>query len=82
MDTARDLGRVEPWRESLDRSLERRGKLPRSSIELSQPRAGRAFASDNLGRESVSYRDLRRRPIPKRSMMLVASVGGILTLGV
>lgn len=81
MDTARDLGRVEPWRESLERSLERRGRLPRPSVELKQPPAGRAPASDNPARESVTSRDLRRRPIARRSMMLVTSAGGILTLG-
>ncbi len=34
----RDLGRAELWQESLERSLLRRGKLPREATEATQPR--------------------------------------------
>jgi hypothetical protein len=36
VDTVRDLGRAEPWRESLERSLARRGKLTRSTTQPNQ----------------------------------------------
>ncbi len=41
MDTARDLARADPWLESLERSLARRGKSRRSSTELTQLQSGR-----------------------------------------
>ena len=41
MEYARDLGQVDLWEESLRRSLERRGKTRRSSVELHQLRPTR-----------------------------------------
>jgi hypothetical protein len=74
----RNLARAEPWRESLERSLARRGKLPRSSIEPKQLRAQRELAQD---KELVpTYWLLCWQAIGKRWMMLVASAAGLFTL--
>jgi hypothetical protein len=80
VDSVRDLGRVEPWRESLERSLARRGKLTRSSFELSQLRPQPAPARDEYAHESTTHWPLRRRPIATRLMTLVVSAGGILAV--
>ena len=88
MDTVRDLGRVEPWRESLERSLARRGgstrsslelNQPRRQLELNQPRRQRVLAHDEFVRAPVTSWHLRSPAIAKRSMMLLASAGGIFT---
>jgi hypothetical protein len=77
----RDLAGVEPWRESLERSLARRGKLPRCSIEPNQLRSQRELAHDEeLVHESATYWLLCRRAIATRWMMLVVSAGGLCTL--
>ncbi len=66
METVRDLGHADPWRESLERSLARRGKSTRSSTEREQPRPlrGRARPQAQAVRQ--------RRP--------VLSTGSLLTL--
>jgi hypothetical protein len=80
VDTIRDLCRTEPWRESLERSLTRRGKFRRSSIEpdqLPQPELAR---DKRLVHESASYCLLCWQAITRRWMMLLASAAGLLTL--
>jgi hypothetical protein len=80
VDTVRDLGRVEPWRESRERSLARRDKSTRSPLELDRPRRQRVLDHDEFVREPVTSWPLRSRAIAKRSTMLLASAGGIFTL--
>ncbi len=80
METTRDLGRVELWQESLERSLARRGKLGCSSLELGRLRPDRDLNDEESLHQSKAYWQLRRRPGPKRSMMPVLGMGGVSTL--
>jgi hypothetical protein len=81
VDTMRDLAWVDPWRESLERSLARRGKLPRGLIKPSQRRPQRDLAyDDEREHELPVYWLLCWRAVAKRWMVLVAFAGGILSL--
>ncbi|MGO9901502.1 MAG: hypothetical protein ACLP0J_17885 [Solirubrobacteraceae bacterium] len=82
MDIVRDLGYVEPWRESLERSRARRGKPMPSPIELNRWRVERDLDRDEKRvREFASCWRGLRRAIAKRPMMLLASPAGILAIG-
>jgi hypothetical protein len=81
VDTRRDLCGADPWRESLERSLARRGKPRRSPIERSQLRAQRELPHDGaLGHAPASYLGLGWQAISQRSTMLLATAAGVLTL--
>ncbi len=77
----RDLARVEPWRESLERSLARRGDFPRCSIESGQlgPRRDPAHDEEPV-RALPTYWLLCWRAIARRWLILVAGGAGVLTL--
>jgi hypothetical protein len=80
--TMRDLAWVDPWRESLERSLARRGKLPRGLIKPSQRRPQRDLAHDDEPEHEIpAYWLLCWRAVTKRWMMLVAYAGGLITFG-
>ena len=81
MDRMRDLARVEPWRESRERSLARRCELPRSSIEPNRlgPERDPAYDEEPV-RELPTYWLLCWRAIAERWLMLVAGGAGVLTL--
>jgi hypothetical protein len=77
----RDLARVEPWRESLERSLARRGDFPRGSIEPGQLGPERDLAyEDGPVRALPTYWLLCWRAIAERWLMLVAGGAAVLTL--
>ena len=77
----RDLARVEPWRESLERSLARRGDFPGCSIEPGQLRRRRDPARDEEPVRSLPpYWLLCWRALAKRWLTLVAGAAGVLTL--
>ncbi len=81
MDRMRDLAGVEPWRESLERSLARRGDFPRCSIEPGQPRPWRDPAHDEESvRALPSYWLLCWRAIARRWPTLVAGGAAVLAL--
>jgi peptidoglycan hydrolase-like protein with peptidoglycan-binding domain len=61
VDYARDLGEVDLWEESLKRSLERRGRPRRSSVELYRLRPERNLVTGEELERSASYSELRRR---------------------
>ena len=76
MDTARDLSRVDPWQESLERSLERRRNSSRGSL-------GRDERS-NSGRRRRRARAMpaRRRSGARMSLILVAAASLVLGIAV
>ena len=78
MDTTRDLSRVDPWQESLERSRARRRNLSRESLD----RDARPQAAANSGRRRrpTRARDARRRTRARASLALVAAAS--LVLGV
>ncbi|MBV9802566.1 MAG: hypothetical protein JO130_05225 [Solirubrobacterales bacterium] len=80
MDTARDLACPALWQESLERSLARRGRPTRSSLELSHLRAERDLSRPDLLRESLTYSQLRRSAATRRPSMAVPGAGGISAL--
>ncbi len=80
MDTARDLACPALWQESLERSLARRGRPTRSSLELSHLRAERDLSRPELVRESLMYSQLRRSAATRRPSMVVPGAGGISAL--
>lgn len=80
MDTARDLACPALWQESLERSLARRGRPTRSSLELSQLRAERDLSHPELLRESLRYSQLRRSAATRRPSMVVPGAGGVSAL--
>ncbi len=81
MDTVRDLARADPWRNSLERSLARRGIALRSSATGGSRRAQReAAGNDPSVRELPNYWLLGWRAVAKRWLMLVAGAAGLLTL--
>ncbi len=80
MDTARDLACPALWQESLERSLARRGRPTRSSLELSHLRAERDLSRPDLLRESLMYSQLRRSAVNRRPSMAVPGAGGISAL--
>ncbi len=68
MDTTRDLGRVDPWQESFERSLARRGKPANSMHQVGSARRRPA--------------PRRRGPAVRRRRLLVLVAAASLTLGV
>ena len=80
MDTARDLACPALWQDSLERSLARRGRPTRSSLELSHLRAERDLSRPELVRESLMYSQLRRSAATRRPSMAVPGAGGISAL--
>jgi hypothetical protein len=78
VEYARDLGQVDLWEESLRRSLERRGRPRRSSVELHRLRPARDLTLTDVIERSAHYSQLRRqaaeRPgLPRPS----AALGGV-----
>jgi hypothetical protein len=80
VDTGRDLACPALWQESLERSLARRGRPTRSSLELSHLRAERDLSRPELVRESLIYSQLRRSAATRRPSMAVPGAGGISAL--
>ncbi len=68
MEYARDLGQVDLWEESLRRSLERRGKPRRSSVELHRLRPARDLTLGDVLERSAGYSELRRRAAARPAM--------------
>lgn len=79
MEPTRDLGRIELWEESLERSLARRGKLTRSSPELSRVRPQNPSSGDSFEKPRADSR-ARRRAVARRPGVLVPVIfaGGAL----
>ncbi len=75
MEITRDLGCAELWQESLERSLARRGKRSRSSLELYRLRPARDLTRECM-LESAAYSRLRRRAAQQRSGVPVAVGAG------
>ncbi len=81
MDYARDLGRVDVWEESLKRSLERRGRPRRSSVELYRLRPERDLTLGDVLERSASYSELRRKAAQRSTMPRPSvALGGISAL--
>lgn len=81
MDTARDLTRADPWLESLERSLARRGKSRRTSIEpgrLRDPR-GLAGVSKSVSKSATSARS-HPRTAAKRPRSPLVTTGSLAAL--
>ena len=79
MDTARDLANAALWQKSLERSLARRGKQTRSSLELYRLRPERDLVYGDFIRESALYSQMRRSARSRPSMAL-PTAGGISAL--
>jgi peptidoglycan hydrolase-like protein with peptidoglycan-binding domain len=60
VDFARDLGSADLWAESLERSLARRGRPRRASLELGKLTAERDLADGETVQDSVAYWRVRR----------------------
>ena len=82
MDAVRDLGRVEPWHESLERSLARRNKPERAPVKRDQQREQRPPAQRTSARRRVTDRPRTRGPKTSRSRILVRRAVGIVALTV
>jgi peptidoglycan hydrolase-like protein with peptidoglycan-binding domain len=84
VDIARDLGQVELWQESLERSLARRGRPKRSSVELFKLHPERDLTLDDVLHESELYSQLRRRvaerPLTPRPTFAVGGVSALALL--
>jgi peptidoglycan hydrolase-like protein with peptidoglycan-binding domain len=68
VDDARDLIQVDLWEESLRRSLERRGRPRRSSVELHRLRPARNLITGEALERSASYSELRRKAAERSAM--------------
>lgn len=68
MDYARDLGQLDLWDDSLRRSLERRGRPRRSSVELYRLRPERDLTHGDALERSASYSELRRKAAERAAM--------------
>jgi hypothetical protein len=68
VEFARDLGHTDLWEESLRRSLERRGKPRRSSVELHSLRPARDLTLDDVLERSAHYSQLRRQAAQRQAM--------------
>lgn len=78
MEYARDLGRVELWEESLRRSLERRGRPRRSSVELHQLKPARDLTLGDVIERSAQYSQLRRQAAKRQAIPRPsAALGGV-----
>ena len=80
MDTGRDLACAELWQSSLERSLARRGKPTRSSLELFHLRPERDLTSLDVLRESAMFSQMRRSAAAQRPSMALPGAGGISAL--
>ena len=80
MDTGRDLACAELWQASLERSLARRGRPTRSSLELFHLQPERDLSRVDVLRESAMYSQLRRSAASRRPSMALPSAGGISAL--
>ncbi len=81
MSPARDLGRVDVWEDSLKRSLERRGRPRRSSVELYRLRPARDLTLGDVLDRSAHYSELRRRAAQRPAMPRPSvAIGGISAL--
>ncbi len=80
METARDLACADLWQASLERSLARRGKATRSSLELFHLQPERDLSCGDLLRESAMYSQLRRSAAARRPAMTLPGAGGISAL--
>jgi peptidoglycan hydrolase-like protein with peptidoglycan-binding domain len=82
----RDLGRVDLWQESLERSLARRGRPKRSSVELYRLRGERDLLLEDVPPESAQYSHLRRgaahHPLVPRPAVAVGGVSALALLAV
>lgn len=82
MDAVRDLGRVEPWQESLERSLARRNKSGRASVKHDQRREERPQTQRTSARRRATDRLRTRSRKASRSRILVRRAVGIVALTV
>jgi hypothetical protein len=82
VETTRDLGDFELWQQSLERSLARRGKLARSSIELYRLQPERDLAAPEILLESSTYWQTRRLAAASRPAIPrpVVGLGGLSAL--
>ncbi len=81
MDYPRDLGQFELWQESLERSLARRGRPKRASVELFHLRGERDLLHQDVLPESAQYSQLRRRAADRPHLPRpVIAVGGVSAL--
>jgi hypothetical protein len=80
VETVRDLSEIELWQESLQRSLARRGRLPRSSAELARLRPARDLSDEEFMCQYADYWRMRREAAASRPLMPAVGVGGISTL--
>jgi hypothetical protein len=80
VETARDLACADLWQASLERSLARRGKAARSSLELFHLQPERDLSCGDLLRESAMYSQLRRSAAARRPTMTLPGAGGISAL--
>ncbi len=80
MATGRDLACPALWQQSLERSLARRGRPTRSSLELSHLRPERDLSRSDLLRESLMYSQLRRSAVSRRPSMAGPGAGGMSAL--
>jgi hypothetical protein len=80
VDTGRDLACAELWQQSLERSLARRGRSTRSSLELFQLRPERDLSRGDLLRESLMFSQLRRSAVERRPGLSLSGAGGISAL--
>jgi hypothetical protein len=80
MDTARDLACADVWQASLERSLARRGKPTRSSLELFHLRPERDLSCVDILRESTAFSEMRRSAAARRPAMSLPGAGGISAL--
>ncbi len=82
METKRDLGQIELWQESLERSLARRGKLSRASLELYRLQPERDLSVPDLLLESTAYWQARRLAAASRPAIPrpVVGLGGLSAL--
>ncbi len=80
MDTVRDLGRVEPWQESLERSLARRRKSRRASAERDERRRERRVEHPTPARRQPTAQPPSRRRQATRSRICVRRAAASLVL--
>jgi hypothetical protein len=80
VETARDLACAGLWQASLERSLARRGRPTRSSLELFHLRPERDLSCVDVLRESATYSQLRRSAAARRPSMVLPGAGGISAL--
>jgi len=75
MEFVRDLGSADPWAESLERSLARRGRPRRASLELGRLSPERDLADADTVNESVVYWRTRRAASTS-SALTAPAIGG------